>query len=41
MEEKKEEKEAERKNKREKCKCSYPCTAYNPNMYLFLIRSRR
>jgi len=39
-EEEKEREKEEEKRKR-KCKCSYPCTSYNPNVYVFLMWSRR
>lgn len=41
MEGEREERKEEEKKREKKCKCSYLYTAYNPNMYLFLIRSRR
>jgi len=36
-----EERKEEEKKREKKCRSSYLYTAYNPNMYLFLIRSRR
>jgi len=41
MEEEREERKEEEKKREKKCRSSYLYTAYNPNMYLFLIRSRR
>jgi len=37
----KEEKQKEKEEKKKRCICPEPCTAYNPNMYIFLMWSRR
>jgi len=37
----KEEKQKEKEEKKKRCACPESCGAYNPNVYVFLMWSRR